>query len=80
MRNCKYRCSDKLLTHERLPSDFVLPLFALEPAKPSLIRSKLGWHLVEITARKPAAPAEFEPLKPEIRKRSTEHPVPGFAC
>jgi len=54
------------MTRERLPADFVLPLFALEPGKPSLIRSKLGWHLVEVTARKPAAPAEFESLKPEI--------------
>ncbi len=54
------------MTRERLPADFVLPLFGLESGKPSLIRTKLGWHLVEVTARKPATPADFEQLKPEI--------------
>jgi len=54
------------MTRERLPADFILPVFALEQGKPALIRSKLGWHLVEVTARKPASAAEFDPLKPEI--------------
>ena len=54
------------MTRDRLPADFTLPVFALEAGKPALIHSKLGWHLVEVTARKPAAPAEFETLKPEI--------------
>lgn len=54
------------MTRDRLPADFVLPVFGLESGKPGLIRSKLGWHLVEVTARKPASPAEFGQVKPEI--------------
>ncbi|OYV05747.1 MAG: hypothetical protein CFE26_09965 [Verrucomicrobiales bacterium VVV1] len=54
------------MTRERLPADFVLPLFALESGKPSLIRTKLGWHLVEVIDRKPVAPADFEQMKAEI--------------
>lgn len=54
------------MTRDRLPADFVLPVFGLEQGKPALIRSKLGWHLVEVTARKLPAEAEFESLKPEI--------------
>jgi parvulin-like peptidyl-prolyl isomerase len=54
------------MTRERLPADFVLPLFGLEKAKPTLIRTKLGWHLVEVTDRKPATPADFDKVKPEI--------------
>jgi parvulin-like peptidyl-prolyl isomerase len=54
------------LTRDRLPADFVLPLFGLEKAKPTLIRTKLGWHLVEVTDRKSATPADFDQMKPEI--------------
>ena len=54
------------MTRERLPADFILPVFALEQGKPALIRTKLGWHLVEVTARKPTSPAEFDSLKQEI--------------
>ena len=54
------------MTRERLPADFAAPLFSLEPNQPKLIRSKLGWHLVEVTARKPAEPRDFEQAKPEI--------------
>ena len=54
------------MTRERLPAEFAAPLFSLEPNQPKLIRSKLGWHLVEVTARKPAEPRGFEQAKPEI--------------
>lgn len=54
------------MTRERLPADFATPLFLMEPNKPELIRSKLGWHLVEVTARKPAEPRSFDQAKPEI--------------
>ena len=54
------------MTRERLPADFGHALFELKLGKPALIGSKLGWHLVEITARKSAAPADFGLLKPEI--------------
>ncbi len=54
------------MTRDRLPADFAAPLFSMEPNQPKLIRSKLGWHLVEVTARKPAEPRDFEQAKPEI--------------
>jgi parvulin-like peptidyl-prolyl isomerase len=54
------------MTRERLPEDFSRALFELKPGEPTLIVSKLGWHLVEITARKSAAPADFGLLRLEI--------------
>ena len=54
------------MTRDRLPADFAAPLFSMEPGQPKLVRSKLGWHLVEVTARKPAGPRGFEQAKPEI--------------
>lgn len=53
-------------TRERLPAELAAPLFAMPLHQPSLLRSKLGWHLIEVTARKPAEPATFERAKPEI--------------
>ena len=54
------------MTYNRLPVDFAAPLFSLELNKPTLIRSRLGWHLAEVTARKPAEPRTFDQAKPEI--------------
>jgi parvulin-like peptidyl-prolyl isomerase len=54
------------MTRARLPADFSEPLFALPPAKPALIRTRLGWHLVEVTGRKPAEPRTFQHAKPEV--------------
>jgi parvulin-like peptidyl-prolyl isomerase len=54
------------MTRDRLPADFAAPVFSLETNQPALVRTKLGWHLVEITARKPAEPRAFEQAKPEI--------------
>jgi parvulin-like peptidyl-prolyl isomerase len=54
------------MSRERLPADFATPVFALETGRPSLLRTKLGWHLVEVTARKPAEPREFEEARSEV--------------
>jgi parvulin-like peptidyl-prolyl isomerase len=54
------------MTRERLPADLAAPLFTLPLNQPCLVRSKLGWHLLEVTARKPAEPRDFEQAKPEI--------------
>ena len=54
------------MTRDRLPADFAAPVFSLETNQPTLVRTTLGWHLVEVTARKPAAPRDFEQAKPEI--------------
>lgn len=54
------------LTRERLPAELAAPLFALPPNQPTLVRSKMGWHLVEVIGRKPAEPRSFDAAKPEI--------------
>lgn len=54
------------MTRDRLPADFAAPAFSLAIYKPTLLRTRLGWHLVEVTGRKPAEPRTFEQAKPEI--------------
>lgn len=54
------------MTRDRLPADFADPLFSLPLNQPKLLRTKLGWHLVEVTARKPAEQRTFDQAKPEI--------------
>ncbi|MCF6314538.1 MAG: peptidylprolyl isomerase [Verrucomicrobiales bacterium] len=51
----------------RMPADFAEQVFKLEVAEVSEpFRSKLGWHLVEVTDKKEARELSFEELKPEI--------------
>ncbi len=54
------------MTRDRLPTDFAAPVFSMELHRPALVQTKLGWHLVEITAHQPAEPRSFEQAKPEI--------------
>jgi parvulin-like peptidyl-prolyl isomerase len=54
------------MTRERLPVDLAAPMFSLDAGKPTLIRSRLGWHLVEVTARKAAESRAFDDAKAEI--------------
>jgi parvulin-like peptidyl-prolyl isomerase len=54
------------MTRGRLPADFAEPVFALPVNEPALVRTKLGWHLIEVTARKPAEPRTFESAKAEV--------------
>ncbi len=54
------------MTASRLPADLAGPLFSLELGKPTLIQSRLGWHLAEVTERKPAESRTFEQARPEI--------------
>jgi peptidyl-prolyl cis-trans isomerase D len=54
------------MTRDRLPADFGAPVFSLPVNQPTLLRTRLGWHLVEVTDRKPAEPRTFEQAQPEI--------------
>lgn len=54
------------MTRQRLPTDFSSEVFVLPLNKPSLIRTRIGWHLVEVTGRKPSEPRTFEETKPEV--------------
>lgn len=54
------------MSRERLPADFAASVFPLPLNQPSLVRTRIGWHLVEVTAREPAAPRAFEQAKSEV--------------
>jgi parvulin-like peptidyl-prolyl isomerase len=54
------------MTRTRLPVDFAAPVFSLPLNQPTLVRTRLGWHLVEVTGRKPAEARTFEQAKPEV--------------
>jgi parvulin-like peptidyl-prolyl isomerase len=54
------------MTRDRLPADFAAPVFSMPLNRPTLVRTKLGWHLVEVTGRKPAEPRSFDEAKAEV--------------
>ena len=54
------------MTRRRLPADFAAQVFPLALNQATLIRTRLGWHLVEVTGRKAAEPQSFEQAKPEV--------------
>ncbi|MES2983256.1 MAG: peptidylprolyl isomerase [Verrucomicrobiota bacterium] len=54
------------MSRERLPKDFADPVFQLEKNKPTLIQTKLGFHIVELTDRLPAETPPLEALRDEI--------------
>lgn len=50
----------------RLPADFATAVFALPLQKPTVVDTKLGWHLVEVLEKKAGGERSFEDAKPEI--------------
>lgn len=54
------------MTRKRLSDTFASTVFSLPLDHPALVHTKLGWHLVEVTARKPAEARSFDNAKPEI--------------
>ncbi len=54
------------MTRKRLPEDLADAVFALPIGKPTLLQSRTGWHLMEVTARKPAGPRSFEQAEAEV--------------
>ncbi|MGD9419646.1 MAG: peptidylprolyl isomerase [Verrucomicrobiota bacterium JB025] len=54
------------MSQTRLPADFATPVFQLPLHQPTLIRTTLGYHIVEVTDRKPAQPRSYQDAKPEI--------------
>lgn len=54
------------MTRARLSSDLATPLFSLPVGQPTLVRTHLGWHLLEVTGRKASEPRPFEDAKGEI--------------
>jgi parvulin-like peptidyl-prolyl isomerase len=54
------------ITRERIPADLAAPLFSLAVNQPQILQTRLGWHLVEVTARREAGSREPEEAKPEV--------------
>lgn len=54
------------LTQKRIPGDFSAAIFSTEMNSPSLIRTKLGWHIIEVTGIQPPTLPPFEELENEI--------------
>lgn len=54
------------MSRARLPADFGEAAFAMAKDKPALVRTKLGWHILQITDRKPAELRTQEETKAEI--------------
>jgi parvulin-like peptidyl-prolyl isomerase len=54
-------------SRQRLPEDFTTPVFNLkvdELSRP--FRTSLGWHIAQVTDRKPARDTSFDEVRPEI--------------
>jgi parvulin-like peptidyl-prolyl isomerase len=56
------------MSRQRMPEDFAETVFALPDRKPTVVRSLLGWHLVEVTGRKPAEPRNFETVEDDVTR------------
>jgi parvulin-like peptidyl-prolyl isomerase len=54
------------MTRHRLPADFADAVFALPVGVPTLVRTKIGWHLVEVTTRLPREDRAFEQARDEV--------------
>jgi parvulin-like peptidyl-prolyl isomerase len=54
------------ISRNRMPPGITEDWFQLPTGKPTILESKLGWHLAEVTDRKPAEPRTYEQAKPEI--------------
>ncbi|MCX8495546.1 MAG: peptidylprolyl isomerase [Akkermansiaceae bacterium] len=54
------------MTRDRLPTDLAQTVFLLGLHQPTLLESHLGWHLIELTDRKPSEARPFDQALPEI--------------
>jgi parvulin-like peptidyl-prolyl isomerase len=55
------------MTRERLPPELAAQIFDLPLNEPQLVRSRLGWHLLEVTGRRPPEARSLEEAGPEVR-------------
>ncbi len=55
------------MSRDRLPKDFADPVFLLEKNKFTLIQTKLGFHIVELTDRLPAETPTLEVVRDKIQ-------------
>lgn len=55
-----------LMRKDRLPGDFAASAFSIPVSTPTLLRTKLGWHIIEVTEIKAPELLPFEVMKEEI--------------
>jgi len=49
-----------------LPDDFAEAVFNLSLRTPSLVQTRIGWHLIEVTDRMPAETSDYESIRDEV--------------
>ena len=54
------------MTEARMPADFGGPVFAMKVGEPSLLRTKIGWHVVEVLEKKPSEKRSYDDAKEEV--------------
>ena len=54
------------MTEGRLPADFGHAAFVAKLQRPALIRTKIGWHILEVTERRKSEPRSFEDARDEV--------------
>lgn len=54
------------MTEARLPADFGKPLFGMAVGEPSMLRTKIGWHVVEVMEKRPAEKRSYDDAKKEV--------------
>lgn len=54
------------MSANRLPDDFTKAVFSLAKNNPTLIRTRIGWHIVEVTDRKAAQTPPLADIRDEI--------------
>jgi parvulin-like peptidyl-prolyl isomerase len=66
--NSKTRGGDLGWLHAgRAPADFFIPLLHFTPSLPTLLQTKLGWHLVEVLEKRPAQARSLDECREEIQ-------------
>jgi parvulin-like peptidyl-prolyl isomerase len=67
--NSKTRGGDLGWLHAgRTPADFFIPVLALEPRLPTILQTKVGWHLVEVLEKRPIQARTLDECSREIRQ------------
>jgi peptidyl-prolyl cis-trans isomerase D len=54
------------MSRARLPGDFAAAAFATPVGKPVLLRTRIGWHLIEVTGRLPSEPVAYEDVEAAV--------------
>lgn len=64
-------------SRNRVPADFAEPCFAMKVGEPQLFLSKIGWHLVEVTDKRPAKARSLDECREEITQALADQKRPA---